>query len=67
MRDVFASEVAAKEKTIIPGEDIEVDFTSGTVTWRGEKFPFPPLGEVPQQLVIAGGAENAVATRLGLK
>jgi homoaconitate hydratase len=67
LRDAFANEVAAKEKTIIPGENIEIDFTSGTVTWRGQKFAFPPLGKVPQQLVIAGGAENAVATSLGLK
>ena len=34
--------------------------------WRGESFVFPPLGGVPQSLVIAGGAENAVAKKLGL-
>ena len=56
----------SKEKTIIPGDEIEVDFTSGVIQWRGEKFAFPPLGSVPQSLVIAGGAENLVAKRLGL-
>jgi homoaconitate hydratase len=65
LREQFATEIAAKEKTIIPGEDVEIDFTSGTIAWRGEKFIFPPLGSVPQSLVIAGGAENLVATKVG--
>jgi len=54
------------ERTIIPGDEIEVDFTSGTIAWRGEKFAFPALGSVPQSLVIAQGVENLVAKRLGL-
>ncbi|MGA7399921.1 MAG: homoaconitase [Candidatus Sulfotelmatobacter sp.] len=66
LRGQFANEIAAREKTIIPGEDVDIDFTSGTITWRGENFIFPPLGSVPQSLVIAGGAENLVAKRLGL-
>jgi len=66
LREQFAGEIEAKEKTIIPGESVEIDFTSGTVAWRGESFAFPPLGKVPQSLVIAGGAENVVAKRLGL-
>jgi homoaconitate hydratase len=66
LREQFAREIAAKEKTIIPGDEIEVAFTSSTIAWRGEKFSFPPLGTVPQSLVIAGGVENLVARRLGL-
>jgi homoaconitate hydratase len=66
LREQFASEIAGKEKTIISGESIEIDFTSSTLTWRGERFIFPPLGTVPQSLVIAGGAENVVARKLGL-
>ncbi len=66
LREQFAKEIAAKEKTIIPGEEVELDFTCGTVAWQGEKFIFPPLGSVPQSLVIAGGVENLVAKRLGL-
>ena len=66
LRKRFSASIAAKEKTIIPSEDVEIDFTSSTITWRGEKFVFPPLGSVPQSLVIAGGAENLVAKRLGL-
>ena len=66
LREQFADDIAGKEKTIIPGDNVDIDFTSGTVAWRGERFAFPPLGNVPQSLVIAGGAENAVATKLGL-
>jgi homoaconitate hydratase len=63
LREQFAG---SKEKTIIPGDEIEVDFTTGVIHWRGEKFTFPALGSVPQSLVIAQGVENLVAKRLGL-
>ena len=66
LREQFAKEIAAKEKTIIPGDEIDIDFTSGVIHWRGEKFAFPALGSVPQSLVIAEGVENLVAKRLGL-
>ena len=66
LREQFAKEIAAKERTIIPGDEIDIDFTSGAINWRGEEFPFPPLGSVPQSLVLAGGVENLVAKRIGL-
>src|ERR1700757_872435 len=66
LRQQFAKEIAGNEKTIIPGEDIDIDFPSSVITWRGEKFSCPPLGSVPQSLVIAEGVENLVAKRLGL-
>ena len=68
LREQFASEIAAKEKekTIIPGDEIDIDFTSGVIHWREEQFAFPALGSVPQSLVIADGVENLVAKRLGL-
>jgi len=66
VREQFFKEIAAKEKTIIPGDEIDIDFTSSTISWRGEKFTFPALGSVPQSLVVAGGVENLVAKRLGV-
>jgi len=66
VREQFAKEIAAKQKTIIPGDEIDIDFTSSTINWRGEKFTFPALGSVPQSLVIAGGVENLVAKQLGV-
>ncbi len=66
LREQFASKIAGQEKTIIPGEEVAIDFTTGTVRWGDESFRFPPLGSVPQSLVIAGGAENVIAKKLGL-
>ena len=66
LRKEFSSEVRTSEKSLIPGDMIEIDFTTGTAKYRGEQFQFPPLGSVPQSLVIAGGVENLVARRLGL-
>ena len=66
LREQFAKEIAGNQKTIISGDEIDIDFTSGTITWRDEKFSFPALGSVPQSLIIAGGAENVVTKKLGL-
>jgi homoaconitate hydratase len=57
----------AGEKTVIPGDSIEVDFAASTISYRNEVFSFPPLGAVSQALVVAGGVENQVRQRLGLK
>ncbi len=66
LREQFAEQIGAKEKTIIPGDVVDIGFTGSLITWRGERFPFPALGSVPQALVIAEGVENLVAKRLGL-
>jgi homoaconitate hydratase len=66
LREQFAQEIAAGNKTVIAGDAIDIDFTGSVITWRGEAFPFPALGSVPQSLVIAEGVENLVARRLGL-
>ena len=66
VREQFANEIAAKQKTVIPGDELDIDFTSSTISWRGKKFTFSALGSVPQSLVIAGGVENLVAKRLGV-
>ena len=62
----FAGEAEAGTATIIPGDHLEIDFSRGTVTFREEIFQFPPLGTVPQSLVIAGGSENLMKKKLGL-
>ncbi len=66
LRQQFAGEIGAKEKTVIPGDEVDIDFTSSVIHWRGQKFAFPALGSVPQSLVIAEGVENLVARKLGL-
>ncbi len=64
MRNDWAQAIAAKEKTIIPGHEMEVDFTKSVIRYANEQFAFPALGSVPQSLVVAGGVENLVAHKL---
>lgn len=67
LRRQFSEEITQSVRTIIPGAELKIDFVSGTVTWLEKSFSFLPLGTVPQSLVIAGGAENVVANKLGLR
>jgi homoaconitate hydratase len=48
----------------VVGPEIDVDFRSSAVWCDGKEFAFPPLGRVPQELIVAGGAENLVKRRL---
>jgi len=64
LRAGFAAAITRKEKTIIPGDMIEVDFTASTIRYAGAAFAFPALGSVPQSLVIAGGIETLVMQKL---
>jgi homoaconitate hydratase len=58
--------IAAGEATIIPGNEILVDFSRGVIEHEGHAFRFPALGSVPQSLVVAGGSENLIKKRLGV-
>jgi homoaconitate hydratase len=60
----FEPQVAEKQRTIIPGDEIEVDFASCTLRYRNHAYTFPAMGGVPQSLVVAGGIENLVAQRI---
>jgi homoaconitate hydratase len=55
-----------QERTLIPGDQLTIDFAAGRVTLGDKTFQFAPLGEVPQGLVVDGGVENQVRKRLGL-
>ncbi|HET7841229.1 MAG TPA: aconitase family protein, partial [Terriglobia bacterium] len=66
LRGEFAAQIAGREKTILPGDEVRVDFASSTITWRGEQFALSPLGSAAQSLVVAGGIENLVRLKLGL-
>jgi homoaconitate hydratase len=67
LREKYAGAINHHEKTIIPGEEIDIDFAASTIRYGGEEFTFPALGSVPQSLLIAGGVENLVSVKLGLK
>jgi homoaconitate hydratase len=57
--------VLGTEGPTVAGPEIEIDFRRSLVTCEGKRFAFPPLGRVPQELIVAGGAENLVSSRLG--
>jgi homoaconitate hydratase len=66
LREELAAKIAAGERTIIPGDAVAVDFTSGTIAWGEGRYPFSALGRVAQSLVVAGGVENLIRHKLGL-
>ncbi len=66
LRDDLSDRVEAGDATIIPGDELKVDFANSTVAYRDASFDFPALGSVPQSLVVVGGIENLVKKKLGL-
>jgi homoaconitate hydratase len=46
------------------GPEITIDYAKSILTLDGQSFPFPPLSPAAQELIVAGGAENLVASRL---
>ncbi len=57
-------ETLGSDSLTIIGEKITVDFTSATIKAGGNEFAFAPLGPVPQEVIVAGGAEAVVALKL---
>ncbi len=51
--------------TVAP--EITIDYSKSTLTMDGKSFAFPPLSPAAQELIVAGGAENLVASRLRAK
>jgi homoaconitate hydratase len=48
----------SREKpTVRPGVEAVVDFARSEIRFDGRGFPFSPLGEIAQRLVVAGGFE----------
>ena len=46
------------------GSEITIDYGKSTLTIDGKSFPFPPLSPAAQELIVAGGAENLVSSRI---
>jgi homoaconitate hydratase len=47
--------------------EITIDYGKSILTIDEKSFPFPPLSPAAQELIVAGGAENLVASRLRAK
>ncbi len=46
------------------GSEITIDYARSVLAADGKSFPFPPLSPAAQELIVAGGAEKLVASRL---
>jgi homoaconitate hydratase len=46
------------------GPEITIDYAKSILAVDGKSFPFPPLSPAAQELIVAGGAEKLVASRL---
>ena len=49
------------------GPEITIDYAKSILTVGGKSFPFPALSPAAQELIVAGGAEKLVASRLRAK
>jgi hypothetical protein len=49
------------------GPKITIDYAKSILSVDGTSFAFPPLSPAAQELIVAGGAEKLVASRLRTK
>jgi len=49
------------------GPEITIDYAKSILIVDGKSFAFPPLSPAAQELIVAGGAEKLVASRLRTK
>jgi homoaconitate hydratase len=64
LREHFVNALKGGGKFVISDDELAIDFAGSSVSWQGQQFPFPALGQVPQELVIAGGIENLVRSKV---
>jgi homoaconitate hydratase len=57
-------ETLGTDAPTIVGDEITIDFTTATIIADDKEFKFSPLGPVPQEVIVAGGAEAVVAQKL---
>jgi homoaconitate hydratase len=63
----YLRETLKDRKPTTVGPDITIDYGKSSLTVDGKSFPFPPLSPAAQELIVAGGAENLVGSRLRAK
>jgi hypothetical protein len=49
------------------GPEITIDYAKSVLSVDRKSFPFPPLSPAAQELIVVGGAEKLVASRLRAK
>jgi homoaconitate hydratase len=64
LRQAHAADAKAGKKTI-PGVPLHIDFARSVVVWQGKEHALSPMGPAAQELILAGGLEQLVASKLG--
>jgi homoaconitate hydratase len=62
--DALRDRFAGREEATVAGPEITIDFTSSRIHIDDLVLSFSPLSTVAQELIVAGGAENLVKSRL---
>jgi len=60
--DAPAQDARNRQPTTV-GPEITIDYAKSILSIVEKSFPFPPLSPAAQELIVAGGAENLVASR----
>ena len=60
----FSNRVQSGERTIVADTPLSIDFSTSQLSFDGTRYAFAPLGAVPQELIIAGGAEQLLKRRI---
>jgi len=61
LKAAWADEAAP---TIRTERKVNIDFTQATIASGDKSYPFAPLGEVAQELIVKGGFEAVIKERL---
>ena len=64
VREALANEAAGGARTV-PADEVQVDFASSRITWRGQQFAASPMGPAAQELILAGGLEALTRKKIG--
>src|SRR5437667_579940 len=63
----YLRETLKDRKPTTVASEITIDYAKSILSVDGKSFSFPPLSPAAQELIVAGGAENLVASRLRAK
>ena len=53
-----------EKPTIRIEEKIKVDFSASVISFDGNEYPISPVGKAAQEIIVAGGLENWVKTKI---
>jgi homoaconitate hydratase len=60
----YLREILTNRSPTTVAPEITIDYGKSVLTTGGQSFTFPALSPAAQELIVAGGAENLVASRL---